>query len=157
MIPITKRIRSKIMLWELDKIKTGKILDVGGADSYFAKKAKKKGYDIESIDILDGQDFLLMKKTDANSITALALMWHINNKQFFEKCKELNSIKNIFILQGKNWTEPIAHLYSPDHHHEVNQQDISILANFNGFKKEYYKNFLLWDFYFFKRKEGENE
>lgn len=158
MIPITKRIRSYIMMRELQSYPvTGKILDVGsGKDSYFVKCAREDGFDIQSMDILNGEDFLLLEKTDAKTVTALALLWHINVQQFFERCKFLG-VQAVFILQGKNWTEPLTKIYSHNHVHVVlSSASIDSIASFQGYKKMEHKNFLVWDLYFYLREDLVN-
>lgn len=146
MIFLTKRIRVGLAFSVLEEFaKNQKILDVGAGDEYFSSMAKKRGIDIQPLEIEKGQNFFETKKSDATTIIALALLWHIDNQRFFEHAKGIG-IQTIITIQGKPWMEPITKLYGHNHKHIVlplNQ--IDGLAKNNGYDLVKRQSKWLWD------------
>lgn len=154
MVPITKRIRTKLALETIKKFEIiGPILDIGSGDGYFVKKAKEKGINIQGIDLENGKDFFNIESTQSKVVTGLALLWHIDINNFFSHCLKLG-IEDILLIQSFAKLEPLTKIYTPDHIHFVmNVQDIKKCASNNNYRLFSYETFWCWDILLFKKKK----
>lgn len=144
MIFLTKRIRAYRGLKLIKEFGAGRIVDVGSGDNFFVNKLKGLGYDADGLELERGKDFLKMRPEKASIITGLALLWHIDVKKFFNRCKRWDA-ERIILIQGNGLLEPITRMYSIGHKHEVTK--ICDIIDFAG-NEDYvligFRKGLLW-------------